>query len=119
MHERSKLSETVGRVISQDFQNQTVHHWQCACLVCCSLAGSALAALMQHMQKLPARPDCHNHLFILSSSFEACADNPKMQKLLQVCAAPGAVRSTPLFSSVSTLTKPSISTAILVAGSCL
>jgi hypothetical protein len=39
---------------------------------------------MQHMQKLPARPDCHNHLFILSSSFEACADNPKMQRLLQV-----------------------------------
>jgi predicted branched-subunit amino acid permease len=38
---------------------------------------------MQHMQKLPARPDCHNHLFILSSSFTACANNPKMQKVLQ------------------------------------
>jgi hypothetical protein len=38
---------------------------------------------MQHMQKLPARPDCHNHLIILSSSFAACANNLKMQKVLQ------------------------------------
>jgi hypothetical protein len=38
---------------------------------------------MQHMQKLPARPDCHNHLIILSTSFTACANNLKMQKVLQ------------------------------------
>lgn len=39
---------------------------------------------MQHMQKLPARSDCRNHLFVLSSSLAACVGNPKMQRVLQV-----------------------------------
>jgi hypothetical protein len=52
------------------------------CLVLC--AGSALVALLQHMQKLPACPDCRNHLFLLSSSFAGCVNNPRMQKVLQV-----------------------------------
>lgn len=47
-------------------------------------AGSALVALMQHMQKLPARSGCRNHLFVLSSSLAACVGNPKMQRVLQV-----------------------------------
>jgi hypothetical protein len=48
------------------------------------LTGGALMALMQHMHKLPARPNCHNQLFILSSSFAGCLGDPKMSKLLQV-----------------------------------
>lgn len=39
---------------------------------------------MQHMQKLPAHPNCRNHLFVLSSSFAACVNNAKLQKVLQV-----------------------------------
>lgn len=53
-------------------------------LVWYASAGSALVALMQHMQKLPARSDCRNHLFVLSSSLAACVGNPKMQRVLQV-----------------------------------
>jgi hypothetical protein len=49
-----------------------------------AVAGSALVALMQHMQKLPARSDCRNNLFVLSSSLAACVGNPKMQRVLQV-----------------------------------
>jgi hypothetical protein len=48
------------------------------------MTGGALMALMQHMHKLPARPNCHNQLFILSSSFAGCLGDPKMSKLLQV-----------------------------------
>lgn len=53
-------------------------------------AGSVLTVLMQHLYKLPARPDCHSHLFILSSSFAGCLGDPKMNKLLQlVSLTPG------------------------------
>jgi hypothetical protein len=49
-----------------------------------NVMGAALMALLAHMQKQPACPDCRNHVFILSSSFATCAGHAKMQKLLQL-----------------------------------
>jgi hypothetical protein len=41
-------------------------------------------ALLSHMQKQPARADCHSHVFILAASLAGWGQHVKMHKVLQL-----------------------------------